>query len=133
MSYEEEDRRYAVKTCSQLAFWSCLRSHRTCSISGRISREEAVDRVQREGMDGSFLLRMSTTQDGVYTVCESSRTVIDRSRSMQTGYFPKSKPRLIIKPCLFSFVGRDLRSAIFASSILEPVGQIKAAWWNTWH
>ncbi|EDQ88194.1 uncharacterized protein MONBRDRAFT_9122 [Monosiga brevicollis MX1] len=35
---------------------------------GRITREEAVDRLLKEGVDGSFLLRMSTTQDGVYTL-----------------------------------------------------------------
>jgi hypothetical protein len=35
---------------------------------GRISRDEAVDRLQRDGVDGSFLLRMSTSQDGVYTL-----------------------------------------------------------------
>ena len=35
---------------------------------GRISRDEAVDILTREGRDGSFLLRMSETQDGVYTL-----------------------------------------------------------------
>ena len=35
---------------------------------GRISRDEAVSVLQRDGSDGSFLLRMSETQDGVYTV-----------------------------------------------------------------
>eukprot|EP00042_Codosiga_hollandica_P022916 m.87500 g.87500 ORF g.87500 m.87500 type:complete len:127 (-) comp50979_c0_seq1:401-781(-) len=35
---------------------------------GRISRDEAVDRLTRQGRDGSFLLRMSETQDGVYTI-----------------------------------------------------------------
>ncbi len=31
---------------------------------GGISREEAVARLQREGRDGSFLLRKSTTEEG---------------------------------------------------------------------
>lgn len=35
---------------------------------GRISRDEAVERLQRDGVDGSFLLRMSTSQEGVYTL-----------------------------------------------------------------
>ena len=35
---------------------------------GRISRDEAVDILTRDGQDGSFLLRMSETQDGVYTI-----------------------------------------------------------------
>lgn len=35
---------------------------------GRISRDDAVDLLTREGRDGSFLLRLSETQDGVYTV-----------------------------------------------------------------
>lgn len=35
---------------------------------GRISREEAVKRLTDGGYDGSFLLRMSETQDGVYTI-----------------------------------------------------------------
>ena len=35
---------------------------------GRISRDEAVDILTKEGVDGSYLLRMSETQDGVYTI-----------------------------------------------------------------
>ena len=35
---------------------------------GRISRDDAVDRLERGGTDGSFLLRMSESQDGVYTI-----------------------------------------------------------------
>ena len=35
---------------------------------GRLSREDAVDALTSRGVDGSFLLRMSTTQDGVYTL-----------------------------------------------------------------
>jgi len=35
---------------------------------GRISRDDAVDRLTSMGVDGSFLLRMSESQEGVYTV-----------------------------------------------------------------
>jgi hypothetical protein len=35
---------------------------------GTISREEAVHRLQEVNTDGAFLLRMSATQDGAYTI-----------------------------------------------------------------
>ena len=35
---------------------------------GKISREDAVKRLQTRNLDGAFLLRMSATQDGVYTI-----------------------------------------------------------------
>lgn len=35
---------------------------------GRISRDAAVDALTDRGVDGSFLLRMSESQDGVYTI-----------------------------------------------------------------
>jgi hypothetical protein len=35
---------------------------------GTISREEAVARLQKAGTDGAFLLRMSATQNGMYTI-----------------------------------------------------------------
>lgn len=35
---------------------------------GTISREEAVARLQKAGTDGAFLLRMSATQHGMYTI-----------------------------------------------------------------
>eukprot|EP00055_Hartaetosiga_balthica_P009466 m.37763 g.37763 ORF g.37763 m.37763 type:complete len:226 (+) comp6759_c0_seq1:1370-2047(+) len=35
---------------------------------GRISRDEAIRRLEGKGENGAFLLRMSETQDGVYTV-----------------------------------------------------------------
>ena len=44
----------------------CLSSQRY--YHGRISREQAVERLVENGYDGSFLLRMSETQDGVYTI-----------------------------------------------------------------
>ena len=35
---------------------------------GTISREEAVARLEKANRDGTFLLRMSSTQDKAYTI-----------------------------------------------------------------
>ncbi len=55
----------------------------TSFYHGRITREDAVARLQREGQDGSFLLRMSTTEDGEASDrrsrSERDRTAIARS------------------------------------------------------
>eukprot|EP00045_Choanoeca_perplexa_P013340 m.150933 g.150933 ORF g.150933 m.150933 type:complete len:209 (+) comp16326_c0_seq3:17-643(+) len=51
---------------------------------GRISREEAVKRLLEGGMDGSFLLRMSTTQDGVYTLSVMQGVAVRHIRVVNT-------------------------------------------------
>eukprot|EP00730_Choanoeca_flexa_P015490 TRINITY_DN7120_c0_g1_i3.p1 TRINITY_DN7120_c0_g1~~TRINITY_DN7120_c0_g1_i3.p1 ORF type:complete len:199 (+),score=36.52 TRINITY_DN7120_c0_g1_i3:27-599(+) len=63
MEYQDEDRSY---------------------YHGRISREEAVNRLLANGIDGSFLLRMSTTQDGVYTVSVMQNSAVRHLRVMNT-------------------------------------------------
>ena len=35
---------------------------------GTVTREEAVARLEKENRDGTFLLRMSSTQDKAYTL-----------------------------------------------------------------
>ncbi|EGD79637.1 hypothetical protein PTSG_10485 [Salpingoeca rosetta] len=47
---------------------------------GRISRDEAVSRLHEGGKDGSFLLRMSESQDGVYTVSVMQGTAVRHIR-----------------------------------------------------
>jgi hypothetical protein len=47
----------------------------TSYYHGTISREEAVARLEKERRDGTFLLRMSSTQDKAYTL--SVQYVID--------------------------------------------------------
>eukprot|EP01147_Barroeca_monosierra_P000109 gene109-3501_t len=47
---------------------------------GRIPRDEAIRRLQEDGRDGAFLLRMSETQDGVYTISLLQGTAVRHIR-----------------------------------------------------
>jgi len=51
---------------------------------GTIEREEAVKRLQERNLDGAFLLRMSATQDGVYTISLQSKGEIKHIRVTNT-------------------------------------------------
>eukprot|EP00042_Codosiga_hollandica_P022917 m.87503 g.87503 ORF g.87503 m.87503 type:complete len:185 (-) comp50979_c0_seq2:36-590(-) len=67
---------------------------------GRISRDEAVDRLTRQGRDGSFLLRMSETQDGVYTISVMQGQAVRHIRviNVADGYIltPGDRPDLSV-------------------------------------
>lgn len=51
---------------------------------GTIEREEAVKRLQERNLDGAFLLRMSATQAGVYTISLQSKGEIKHIRVTNT-------------------------------------------------
>lgn len=51
---------------------------------GRISRDEAVDALVKNGFDGSFLLRMSESQDGVYTISVMQDSAVRHIRIVNT-------------------------------------------------
>lgn len=51
---------------------------------GRISREEAVHALTARGFDGSFLLRMSESQDGVYTISVMQGAAVRHIRVINT-------------------------------------------------
>jgi len=52
---------------------------------GKISREDAVKRLQTRNLDGAFLLRMSATQDGVYTISLQAKGEIKHIRVTNAG------------------------------------------------
>eukprot|EP00049_Salpingoeca_infusionum_P002515 m.57728 g.57728 ORF g.57728 m.57728 type:complete len:204 (+) comp11625_c1_seq1:150-761(+) len=47
---------------------------------GRITREEALERLEEARVDGTFLLRMSTSQEGVYTISVMQRGAVRHIR-----------------------------------------------------
>ena len=51
---------------------------------GTISREEAVRRLQKADTDGAFLLRMSATEEGAYTISLQSNGEIKHIRVKNT-------------------------------------------------
>lgn len=51
---------------------------------GTISRETAVERLQGRNLDGAFLLRMSATQAGVYTISLQAKGEIKHIRVTNT-------------------------------------------------
>jgi len=51
---------------------------------GKISRSTAVELLQNKGYDGSFLLRQSTTQDGVYTISIMQGQAVRHVRVLNT-------------------------------------------------
>eukprot|EP00729_Bicosta_minor_P001488 gene1488-29601_t len=51
---------------------------------GTISREQAVERLQSRNLDGAFLLRMSATQEGVYTISLQAKGEIKHIRVTNT-------------------------------------------------
>eukprot|EP00911_Craspedida_sp_UC1_P002709 UC1_evm2s1989 len=80
---------------------------------GRISRDDAVERLTSMGVDGSFLLRMSESQEGVYTVSVMQGAAVRHIRVINTadgGYcLSKGDPSC---PSVWSLIDQFMNTAL---------------------